>query len=95
MNPNPANGGQTVALDCTASPGVTQVMADAFGQEYLLTRHDTDGHWVGAAPVPIHITEGDYPVVFTGIDGEDQIQETVILNVGASVASRLTYVLTK
>lgn len=95
VNPNPANGGQTVALDCTASPGVTQVMADAFGQEYLLTRHDTDGHWVGAAPVPIHITEGDYPVVFTGIDGEDQIQETVILNVGASVASRLTYVLTK
>ena len=39
--------------------------------------------------------EGDYPVLFTGIDGSDVVRQTVLLNVGTSAAATVRYVLTK
>lgn len=95
VNPNPAVGGQSVNLECGTSSGVSHVTASLFGQEHVLVWDSSSATWRGATKVPLMTPEGDYPVLFTGIDGSDVVRQTVLLNVGTSAAATVRYVLTK
>lgn len=94
LDPNPARKGQTVKLLCAASQGINSVTAEVFGQSLHLELNPA-GIWAGDVRVPMTVEEGDYPVVFRGTDGEDQLENTIILSVSGSTAASVTYVLTK
>lgn len=95
VSPNPAAGGQSVNLECGASSGVNHVIASLFGQDHVLMWDSSTGTWKGTTKVPLTAMEGEYPVLFTGIDGSDSVQQSVTLTVGTSAAATVMFVLTK
>ncbi len=95
ITPNPACPPVTLHLNCRAADSIVSVLCHLLGQEIPLVRDPQTGLWHNTFRLSSEVSDGSYPVVFTGTAEPGSIQETVTLEVDRTRLMSLTYVLTR